>query len=213
MAYTSNQLEKDVKRINERINEVSKLLGSDSEAYNKYVARLKSLLPSKYVTIDRDGLYKIKRSKELYNRSGEDKIERAFQQILKVPTAGAIRKEARRVIKEERAKYKKSTESNAAPFGAVAKEGDAAIIDNIVSGEGKITKEEINFFAKLIDDIKKFVDDNSNMFYVVYNNDEINKTISTKGKGRRTYGELNDIMEAYQAQQYSYSRSLFDEVD
>lgn len=213
MAYTSTQLEKDVKRINERINEVSKLLGSDSEAYNKYVARLKSLLPSKYVTIDRDGLYKIKRSKELYSRSGEDKIERAFQQILKVPTAGEIRKEARRVIKEERAKYKKSTESGAAPFGAVAKEGDAAIIDNIVSGEGKITKEDINFFAKLIDDIKKFVDDNSNMFYVVYNNDEINKTITTKGKGRRTYGELNDIMEAYQAKQYSYSRSLFDEVE
>lgn len=213
MAYTSTQLEKDVKRINERINEVSKLLGSDSEAYNKYVARLKSLLPSKYVTIDRDGLYKIKRSKELYSRSGEDKIERAFQQILKVPTAGEIRKEARRVIKEERSKYKKSTEYGAAPFGAVAKEGDAAIIDNIVSGEGKITKEEINFFAKLIDDIKKFVDDNSNMFYVVYNNDEINKTISTKGKGRRTYGELNDIMEAYKAQQYSYSQNLFDEVD
>ena len=213
MAYTSTQLEKDVKRINERINEVSKLLGSDSEAYNKYVARLKSLLPSKYVTIDRDGLYKIKRSKELYSRSGEDKIERAFQQILKVPTAGEIRKEARRVIKEERAKYKKSTENGAAPFGAVAKEGDAAIIDNIVSGESKITKEEINFFAKLIDDIKKFVDDNSNMFYVVYNNDEINKTIATKGQGRRTYGELNDIMEAYQAKQYSYSRSLFDEVE
>lgn len=213
MAYTSTQLEKDVKRINERINEVSKLLGSDSEAYNKYVARLKSLLPSKYVTIDRDGLYKIKRSKELYSRSGEDKIERAFQQILKVPTAGVIRKEARRVIKEERAKYKKLTGNGTAPFGAVAKEGDSAIIDNIVNNEGKITKEDINFFAKLIDDIKKFVDDNSNMFYVVYNNDEINKTIKTKGQGRRTYGELNDIMEAYQAKQYSYSRSLFDEVD
>ncbi len=213
MAYTSTQLEKDVKRINERINEVSKLLGSDSEAYNKYVARLKSLLPSKYVTIDRDGLYKIKRSKELYSRSGEDKIERAFQQILKVPTAGEIRKEARRVIKEERAKYKKLTGNGAAPFGAVAKEGDAATIHDIVSGEDKITKEDINFFAKLIDDIKKFVDDNSNMFYVVYNNDEINKTITTKGQGRRTYGELNDIMEAYQAKQYSYSRSLFDEVD
>ena len=213
MAYTSTQLEKDVKRINERINEASKLLGSDSEAYNKYVARLKSLLPSKYVTIDRDGLYKIKRSKELYSRSGEDKIERAFQQILKVPTAGAIRKEARRVIKEERVKYKKINQGGAAPFGAVAKEGDAATIEDIVSGEDKITKEDINFFAKLIDDIKKFVDDNSNMFYVVYNNDEINKTITTKGQGRRTYGELNDIMEAYQAKQYSYSRSLFDEVE
>lgn len=213
MAYTSNQLEKDVKRINERINEVSKLIGSDSEAYNKYVARLKSLLPSKYVTIDRDGLYKIKRSKELYQRSGEEKIERAFQQILKVPTAGEIRREARRVIKEERAKYKKATKDGSAPFGAVAKEGDAATIEDIVSGEGKITKEAIDFFAKLIDDIKKFVDDNSNMFYVVYNNDDINKTIKTRGQGRRTYGELNEIMEAYQAKQYSYSRSLFDEVD
>lgn len=213
MIYTSTQLEKDVKRINERINEVAKLLGSDSEAYNKYVARLKSLLPSKYVTIDKDGLYKIKRAKELYQRSGEEKIERAFQQILKVPTAGEIRREARRVIKEERAKYKKSTEGGAAPFGAVAKEGDAATIEDIVSGEGKITKEAIDFFAKLIDDVKKFVDDNSNMFYVVYNNNDINNTIHTKGQGRRTYGELNEIMEAYQAQQYSYSRSLFDEVD
>ena len=213
MAYTSTQLEKDVKRINERINEVAKLLGTDSDAYNKYVARLKSLLPSKYVTIDKDGLFKIKRSKELYGRSGEEKIERAFQQILKVPTAGEIRREARRVIKEERAKYKKSIESGSTPFGAVAKEGDAATIEEIISGEGKITKEAINFFAKLIDDVKKFVDDNSNMFYVVYNNDEINKTIHTKGQGRRTYAELNDIMQAYQDKQYSYTRSLFDEVE
>ena len=46
MVWSLIQIEKDVKRINERINEVVKALGTDSKAYNDYVSRIKSLILS-----------------------------------------------------------------------------------------------------------------------------------------------------------------------
>lgn len=204
-ALTPQQLEKDVKRINERINEVVKLLGSDSEAYHKYISKIKSLLPSQYVRVDKDGLVKIARKKELYQQAGNENIQRAFEQILKTPTAGQIRKQARAVLKEEK--------KNAARLGLPSISiGDIA--DSSPEAQRApitITKDEIDQFAKLIDKISGFVADNNDMFYVAYKDPKMNEMIHRKGK--RTYSELNAIITAYQDHQYQESTSVFEDID
>lgn len=208
---TPQQLEKDVKRINERINEVVKLLGSNSEAYHKYVAKLKSLLPSQYVRVDKDGLFKIARKKELYQQAGDEKIQRAFQQILKTPTAGEIKRHAKTVIKEERKKALQLDPSNfAAPPDAFGV-GAGAVVIEPQHPDVRITKKEIEDFAKMLDKISGFVADNSDMFYVAYQDPKLNDMIHKKGK--RTYSELNELIDAYQDHRYSESASIFDDID
>lgn len=205
---TPKQLEKDVKRLNERINEVVKLLGSDSEAYNRYVSKMKALLPERFVRVDKDGLVKIARTKELYNQAGDEKIQRAFQQLLKVPTAGNVKANARRVIMEER-KKRESFGAEAEPGADYIGVGAGAMIHQ----PGRITKEEIEAKAKQIDEIDKFVSDNQDMFYVEYSNSDLNKTINTKGKGRRSYGELQEIIDAYKRSEWQARRDIFSDLE
>ena len=181
---TPQQLEKDVKRLNERINEVVKLLGSDSEAYHRYVSKMKSLLPSQYVRVDKDGLFKIARKKELYNQAGEEKIQRAFEQLLKTPTAGDVRKKAKRVILDER---KKAGDPNK-----------------------KVTKDEVNEMAKKIDKVDQFVADNNDMFYVTYDDPDLNKIPHQK---KKSYSDLIRLMDAYEASKYEESESIFSDID
>lgn len=208
---TPQQLEKDVKRINERINEVVKLLSPNSEAYHKYVAKLKSLLPSQYVRVDKDGLFKIARKKELYQQAGDEKIQRAFQQILKTPTAGEIKRHAKTVIKEERKKALRLDQSNfVAPPDAFGV-GAGAVVIEPQHPDVRITKKEIEDFAKMLDKISGFVADNSDMFYVAYQDPKLNDMIHTKGK--RTYSELNELIDAYQDHRYSEITSIFDDID
>ena len=196
---TPKQLEKDVKRLNERINEVVKLLGSDSEAYNRYVSKMKALLPERFVRVDKYGLVKIARTKELYNQAGDEKIQRAFQQLLKVPTAGNVKANARSVIINERKKRERS--------GSEAQSGA------MVYQPGRITKEEIETKAKQIDEIDKFVSDNQDMFYVEYSNSELNKIINTKGQGRRSYDELQEIIDAYKRSEWQARRDIFSDLE
>lgn len=205
---TPKQLEKDVKRLNERINEVVKLLGSDSEAYNRYVSKMKSLLPERFVRVDKYGLVKIARTKELYNQAGDEKIQRAFQQLLKVPTVGNVKANARRVIINERKKRERSG-SEAQPGADYIGVGAGAMIHQ----PGRITKEEIEAKAKQIDEIDKFVADNQDMFYVEYSNSDLNKTINTKGKGRRSYDELQDIIDAYKRSEWQARRDIFSDLE
>ena len=196
MDLTPKQLEKDVKRINERINEVVKLLGTDSEAYNKYVSRIKALLPESFTRIDKDGLVKIARKKELYQRAGDEKIQRAIEQILKVPTAGNIKAHAKSVIIKERRKKQEEY-----PFNAM------------VITPAKPTKEEIEDMARQIDAIQKFVTDNQEMFYMDYGGagSEINSLIHTKGK--RSYDELQTIINAYNSKKYTIRTDIFSDIE
>lgn len=204
MALTPEQLEKDVKRINERINEVVKLLGDNSEAYNRYVAKMKALLPSEYVRVDKDGLIKIARSKKLYQRAGDEKIERAFEQILKVPTAGQVKAKAKRIIMEERKKAvdtsKKSEDTTPDYVGA----GAGAMIH-------KPTRQEIEDKARQIDRVEKFVTDNQEMFYVQYKNNKYNKLIHSSGK--RTYDELDALIKEYNKKKYKSITTIFSDLE
>ena len=204
---TSQQLEKDVKRINERINEIVKLLGSDSEAYQKYVSRLKALLPSRYVRIDKYGLVKIARTKNLYNQASDEKIQRAFEQILKTPTAGQLKKKAKEVIIKERRKQAEEDQITTEVDFDTSNAGNYLILK-----PEKPTNAEIIDKAKQIDRVEKFVSDNQEMFYVAYKDSNINDLIHISGR-KKTYTELNKIVKEYENKKYEEITTIFDDLE
>ena len=95
------QLEKDVKRINERINEIAKRFGTESYAYNEYYSAIVSSIPEKYRRFSKHGILQIKRSGELYRTANTPATKQAQQRLLGLKTVGQLRKEARRSLKEE----------------------------------------------------------------------------------------------------------------
>lgn len=210
---TPQQLEKDVKRINERINEVVKLLGRDSEAYNKYVSKLKSLLPSQYVRVDKDGLFKIARKKSLYQSASDEKIQRAFEQILKVPTAGEIKAHAKKVIHHERKKKLQAMGTSPAGAPGTSPAGAPESQEPAPTRTPSPSREEVEDMARQIDRVEKFVTDNQDMFYVNYKDPRLNEIIHTRGAGRRSYEDLVTLIDAYQDKRYNELTTVFDDVE
>lgn len=88
------QLEKDVKRINERINEVAKLFGTDSHTYNKWYAAVKSVIPEQYRRTSKHGIIQIARSKDFYRSSNTKRTKQAIQRLLGTKTMGQLKEEA-----------------------------------------------------------------------------------------------------------------------
>lgn len=95
------QMEKDVKRINERINEVAKALGTDSYAYNQWYSAIKQTIPEKYRTTSKHGIIQIARSKEFYMSANKKRTKQAIQRILGLRTIGSLKKEAKGSLKQE----------------------------------------------------------------------------------------------------------------
>lgn len=95
------QLEKDVKRINERINEVAKLVGTNSYAYNKWYSAIKSVIPGKYRATSKHGIMQIARNKDFYRTANRKKTKQAIQRLLGMKTAGQLKKEAKQTLKDE----------------------------------------------------------------------------------------------------------------
>lgn len=95
------QLEKDVKRINERINEIAKRFGTESYAYNEYYSAIVSIIPEKYRRFSKHGILQIKRSSELYKTANTPATKQAQQRLLGLKTVGQLRKDARRSLKDE----------------------------------------------------------------------------------------------------------------
>lgn len=95
------QVEKDVKRINERINEVAKAFGTDSYAYSQWYSALKLALPEKYRQTSKHGIIQVKRSKELYLQSEHNKIAMGIKRLLGMKTKGELMKEAKKSLIEE----------------------------------------------------------------------------------------------------------------
>ena len=98
---SQRQLEKDVKRINERINEIAKTFGTNSYAYNQWYATLKLSIPEKYRTTSKHGIVQIARSKEFYQSSLKKKTKMGIQRLLGMKTKGELMKEAKESLKKE----------------------------------------------------------------------------------------------------------------
>lgn len=95
------QLEKDVKRINERINEIAKMYGTESEAYNKWYSAIKTTVPERYRKMSKHGIIQIARSKEFYQSAGSESTKNTISRLLGLKTRGQLRKEAKKSLQEE----------------------------------------------------------------------------------------------------------------
>ena len=185
------QLEKDVKRINERINEIVKRYGTNSYAYNQYYAAVKSAFPENFRRIDKEGIIKISRSEALYKTAGSSETMQAITRILGLKTVGRLRREAVRSLKEEKAAQKKANKTR-------IKEGLPEV------PEIQITPEAIKERQKEIDEVQSFVSENRDMFYVTDYPSEVNEIIHMKGR-KKTYSELKTIVDHYKKGQHEYA--------
>ena len=98
---SQKQLEKDVKRLNERINEVAKLLGTESFSYNEWYSTMTLAIPEKYRRTSEAGIIQLVRRRELYEKADEKKIRQAIQRLLGLKTKGQLTKEAKQTLVNE----------------------------------------------------------------------------------------------------------------
>lgn len=89
------QLEKDVKRINERINEIAKKYGTDSYTYNKWYSAVKAVIPERFRKTSQHGVIQISRSREFYDTYKSERTKSAITRLLGTKTRGQLRKEAK----------------------------------------------------------------------------------------------------------------------
>lgn len=107
------QMEKDIKRLNERINEIAKKYGTESYAYNKWYSAIKSTIPERYRKTSRYGIIQLSRSKEFIQTASSARTQESMRRLLGLKTVGKLRKEAKTALKEE---GKKLTPENVSQF-------------------------------------------------------------------------------------------------
>lgn len=95
------QLEKDIKRINERINEIAKFYGTNSYAYNKYYSAVKMAIPERYRRTSTHGIIQISRSKEFIQTASSVKTQASIKRLLGMKTLGQLKKAAKESLKQE----------------------------------------------------------------------------------------------------------------
>ena len=101
MTPEQKAFERDIKRINERINEIAKTYGTESVSYQKYYSTIKSTVPEKYRKVSKHGIIQLSRSKEFISSISTTKTQRINARLLGMKTKGQLRKEARQSLKEE----------------------------------------------------------------------------------------------------------------
>ena len=95
------QMEKDIKRLNERINEIAKFYGTESYAYNKYYAAVKMSIPEKFRRTSKHGVIQISRSKEFIQTASSYKTQSSMKRLLGMKTLGQLKKAAQESLKQE----------------------------------------------------------------------------------------------------------------
>ena len=95
------QMEKDIKRLNERINEIAKMYGTESYAYNKWYSAIKSTIPQRFRRESVHGVIQLSRSKEFIMTASSARTQESMKRLLGMKTVGKLRKEARATLKGE----------------------------------------------------------------------------------------------------------------
>ena len=98
---------KDIKRLNQRIVQVAKSYGKDSPLYMEYETKLKKIFPSEQININKRGEIQLSRSKQFYNTTSGEYVQRVQKTTR---TVAELRKQARESIKVEIPKGEKITE-------------------------------------------------------------------------------------------------------
>ena len=98
---------KDIKRLNQRIVQVAKSYGKESPLYMEYETKLKKIFPSEQININKRGEIQLSRSKQFYNTTSWEYVQRVQKTTR---TVAELRKQARESIKAEIPKGEKITE-------------------------------------------------------------------------------------------------------
>lgn len=98
---------KDIKRLNQRIVQVAKSYGKESPLYMEYETKLKKIFPSEQININKRGEIQLSRSKQFYNTTSGEYVQRVQKTTR---TVAELRKQARESIKVEIPKGEKITE-------------------------------------------------------------------------------------------------------
>ena len=98
---------KDIKRLNQRIVQVAKSYGKESPLYMEYETKLKKIFPSEQININKRGEIQLSRSKQFYNTTSGEYVQRVQKTTR---TVAELRKQARESIKAEIPKGEKITE-------------------------------------------------------------------------------------------------------
>ena len=98
---------KDIKRLNQRIVQVAKSYGKESPLYMEYETKLKKIFPSEQININKRGEIQLSRSKQFYNTTSGEYVQRVQKTTR---TVSELRKQARESIKVEIPKGEKITE-------------------------------------------------------------------------------------------------------
>lgn len=96
------QLEKDIKRINERIMEIAKTYGTGSYTYNQYYAAIKTSFPAKARHATASGVIQLSHGKQVIRELSKNKNTKInITRVLGLRTKGQLRKEARGTLRAE----------------------------------------------------------------------------------------------------------------
>lgn len=95
------QMEKVIKRLNERINEIAKMYGTESYTYNKCYSAIKSSIPERFRKTSKHGIIQLSRSKEFIMTASSARTQESMKRLLGMKTVGKLRKEARATLKWE----------------------------------------------------------------------------------------------------------------
>lgn len=98
---------KDIKRLNQRIVQVAKSYGKESPLYMEYEIKLKKIFPSEQININKRGEIQLSRSKQFYNTTSGEYVQRVQKTTR---TVSELRKQARESLKVEIPKGEKITE-------------------------------------------------------------------------------------------------------
>ena len=98
---------KDIKRLNQRIVQVAKSYGKESPLYMEYETKLKKIFPSEQININKRGEIQLSRSKQFYNTTSGEYVQRVQKTTR---TVSELRKQARESIRVELPQGEKITE-------------------------------------------------------------------------------------------------------
>lgn len=89
---------KDIKRLNQRIVQTAKSFSKESPLYMEYEVKIKKMFPSDMININKRGEIQLSRSKQFYNTTSSEFIQRVMNTTRSVAD---VRSQARESLKSD----------------------------------------------------------------------------------------------------------------
>lgn len=105
---TQHEIERQIKRINERIADIVREFGKDSKIYRDYESRINQIFNEKQFFYGSGDRVALSHGKKILN---DDKIKEKLSKLDKLPTKGEMLKRAKQSIIEEKGKKYKPTKT------------------------------------------------------------------------------------------------------